>query len=857
VLVTLGRVLLADAAQATDIVVRVDLNSATVEQVESFYRTHPDILGGGQDGVDVLTTDEALSTFRELGIPFGVRIPDAREYESELRSRDYFDHFHDYQEIVEELQEIELDHSEILTVHDIGDGWEKTVGIADRDIWAVKISDNVDEFEREEAEVLIMCNLHAREIITPEIGMYLINYLTDNYGIDDQVTELVNGRQIWIIPTGNPDGLDYVHTEDIWWRKNRRDNGDGTIGVDLNRNWGYMWGYDDVGSSPYPSEETYRGPAPFSEPETQFLRDFVESHTFIISMSYHSYWNRIFYPWGYVTENTPDHSTFVAIAESCTVYNGYGHGNTASGSVYPTNGDSDDWLYGEQATKYKIFGFTPEVGGSQDGFHPDTTRIEALILENHGANLYVIDAVEEYSPRPVFEHAPVPDSEDLVGPYHVVASITSPVWPLDESTPKIHYRWNVGRFSEAQMIPTGQADEFEGWIPGRGSIGTCTYYLSAADSIPRIGYDPPGTPDSLHSFYTGPDVVAPTVHSVTQLPPALFIPEDAPRPVEALAYDNMGLDLGSGLLHYTAGSANGQIPMDFDEWVDGEALLVGLLGPEGSFGDTIWYSCSVSDDAAIPNSGWSEPRFYVYGLEEFEQGIDLWDPGNGWVALYNPAAHSGEWVASDNASGPYENNEDNPLTLINGLDLTGCTTARLSFWIKHWLQEDHDFLYLEASRDGIAWDQLLAMTGRQQLWTRIETYLDGLTGEGCELIQIRFRLVSDEAEVDLGVIMDDVFVECDPPVGVITPSPLPQNVTLSTRPNPTSSSVSFLVSGVNGCPVLEIYDVAGRLVRTLKHANQSTIEWDCRDHRGTEASSGLYFARLRGSGVQTKVVVIR
>ena len=79
-----------------------------------------------------------------------------------------------------------------------------------------------------------------------------------SYGIDPWATDVVNENVIWILPTMNPDGLEHVWTADNLWRKNRRDNGDGSFGVDLNRNWGFAWGWDNIGSDPDPSGETYR-----------------------------------------------------------------------------------------------------------------------------------------------------------------------------------------------------------------------------------------------------------------------------------------------------------------------------------------------------------------------------------------------------------------------------------------------------------------------------------------------------------------------------------------------------------------------------------------------------------------------
>jgi hypothetical protein len=169
------------------------------------------------------------------------------------------------------------------------------------------------------------------------------------------------------------------------WRKNRRNNG-GSYGVDINRNFGYKWGIDNNGSSPNPSDLTYRGPSAFSEPETDNLRQFAESHNFKIALNYHSYSNLLLYPWGYTDEFCPDDAIFNAHATLMTRDNGYTLG-PASTTIYPTNGGSDDYMYGDTQNKNAIFSYTPELGNDGDGFWPSLSRIIPLCQENMIQNM--------------------------------------------------------------------------------------------------------------------------------------------------------------------------------------------------------------------------------------------------------------------------------------------------------------------------------------------------------------------------------------------------------------------------------------------------------------------------------------
>ena len=253
-----------------------------------------------------------------------------------------------------------------------------------RNIWAIKVSDNPN-IDENEPQALYTGLHHSREPMSYMNLFYFMHWLGENYNSDLLAQHLVNNREIWFIPAINPDGL--VYNQSIapsgggMQRKNTRDTCSGTpIGVDLNRNYGYLWGYDNDGSSPDGCSETYRGTSPFSEPETQAVRDFVNQHNFKINFNYHSYSDLLIYPFGYEYENNApqeDIDIFIEYGEDMVQYNDYILG-TGPDLLYPVNGDACDWMYGEAG----IFSYTPEIGGNSDGFWPATQRILPLAEEN-------------------------------------------------------------------------------------------------------------------------------------------------------------------------------------------------------------------------------------------------------------------------------------------------------------------------------------------------------------------------------------------------------------------------------------------------------------------------------------------
>lgn len=251
--------------------------------------------------------------------------------------------------------------------------------IQNRPIYYVKISDNPNSDEPE-PEVLYTALHHAREPASLSQLIFFMWYLLENYSTDPDVTFLINNTEMYFIPCVNPDGYEYNKTTNPngggMFRKNRRNNGDGTYGVDLNRNYGYMWGYDNTGSSPNTSSDTYRGTGPFSEPETQAVRDFCIARQFVNALNAHTYMNLYIYPWGHIPSYlTPDSTTFINWGKHLTREDRFLYGTADQTVNYVANGDSDDWMYGEQSSKNKIMATTPEAGSTNDGFWPPSNRI--------------------------------------------------------------------------------------------------------------------------------------------------------------------------------------------------------------------------------------------------------------------------------------------------------------------------------------------------------------------------------------------------------------------------------------------------------------------------------------------------
>ncbi|MBN1149659.1 hypothetical protein JXA84_00375 [candidate division WOR-3 bacterium] len=333
---------------------------------------------------EAVLRDRDFASLGAMGFYPQIIIEDLENYyKSNMAGEGIFGDYLTYSEALTSMDSVSGAHPQIVSQRFIlpnntGDNtWDGN------QVWAVKVSDNVS-VQEDEPEVMICALHHAREPIGTSIAIYFLHWLSDNYGTDVEATWIVDNRQVWIVPIVNPDGYIYNEVTSGYggmWRKNRRNSGGGNYGVDPNRNYSYMWGYDNNGSSNDPSSETYRGPSGASEPEVQSMINFYLGHEIRSCIDYHSYSQFYLYPWGYINQPTEDNWKFDSLTRMMASSNGYQCGRPGQ-LLYDVNGGSFDFGYGD-TLKPKIFHVSPEVGTA---FWQDD-MIDGQISENHLANL--------------------------------------------------------------------------------------------------------------------------------------------------------------------------------------------------------------------------------------------------------------------------------------------------------------------------------------------------------------------------------------------------------------------------------------------------------------------------------------
>ena len=318
-----------------------------------------------------------------------------------------FEDYHDYAETSAALAAAAEAHPGILRLFSIGRSHEG------REIWAVKISDNVATDETE-PEVLMDSLHHAREHLTVEMALRVIHLLADNYranpvnietDLQRRVTKIVRSREIWIVPMVNPDGGEYDLSgpdgQFMNWRRNTQPIVETAApGIDLNRNWGFKWGCCG-GSSSVPGSSTYRGQYAWQAPEVAALRDFVLGRVvngrqqIRAAISWHAFNEEIMWPYGYTTADLPrtmspdDLVAFRALGEGMAALNGYVAQQLSD--LYVLDGGASDWLYGDQ----RIFAFLVEMyptdGSDAGGFYPPDDVIERETMRNDEMVLHFLE----------------------------------------------------------------------------------------------------------------------------------------------------------------------------------------------------------------------------------------------------------------------------------------------------------------------------------------------------------------------------------------------------------------------------------------------------------------------------------
>lgn len=325
-------------AQSSKVEVDVPPESASAVWLESEgFVLIPD--PPGMAYVTVILPDSDLPRLRATGLPHRVveHSRPLRDYLGNGRALD--SRFFDWAEINQALADLETAWPNLARRVDLTAMTGAPMTHGGRSIYGLLISDFPAALG-DEPNALFVGNHHAREIDTPAHMLDLASHLCSNYSTDPEIASWVDSTQIWIIPTMNPDGLEHVWNVDQWWRKNRRNNGGGVYGVDLNRNYVYDWA--NCGSfSHSPSSDVYVGPYPESEPETQTMTALARTLNFTKVIDVHQSGREVLYPYACGNMDTEMRNEVFRVRDALAASSGYSTRYASAG------GEHFEWEFNE------------------------------------------------------------------------------------------------------------------------------------------------------------------------------------------------------------------------------------------------------------------------------------------------------------------------------------------------------------------------------------------------------------------------------------------------------------------------------------------------------------------------------
>lgn len=579
--------------------------------------------------VDALMDVSTYADFVSQGYSMEVLIEDVEEHDSMILGV-----YHGLQAVMDSLASIAINHPGIARLDTL-----PYTTYEGRTLVVLKISDNVGT-EEDEPELFFFALHHAREWPTVNILLFAADSLVSGYGSDAHITEVVDSRQIWLMPVVNPDGYYWCYDQGHDWRKNRRWFSQyGTYGVDLNRNYGGsydgspigMWGSTVGATSRNPDESVYDGPEPVSEEEIKATNQMVKDHDFVFTVSYHTHGEMVMWPWGYsINLHVPDDALISDIgqemASRITQQDGsgtYDAFQSAGPGLYPTSGSTNDWVYG-YTYYHKGSNLLPLTVEACQSFHPNQSVLDQVVRENFDGLIYICDVADSV--------------KNLLVPY-VLPPVVAPLDTI--SPPDFDIVWT-------QQNPLANAESYE-----LQELSGLTVVTDSAEDGTGL-WDMDGFTissarkhDGIYSYYsTIRSPAAETVVAMTTKLPLPVMENDsltfwyfcdienlwdygyAEVSVDGMEWEILeqftgvkGWDrLAYSLENYVGNSIFVRFRYTVDYWVWGEGLYVDAISPVPDFDSVAIVSSSIAD------TFWSfvakDPGEYWYRLKGYNTPRD-------------------------------------------------------------------------------------------------------------------------------------------------------------------------------------------------------------------------------------------
>jgi len=733
--------------------------------------------------------------------------------------------YHTYEEIVQEISELQTNYPDIVMVQVIGttlgaDPYQDPIPI-----YAVKISNNVGVDEDEPA-VMYAGQCHAEEILGVEVTMYMIHDIVQNRMIDPYNVWLDN-LEMWFVPTYNPEGLQVVMDGwDTTYRKTKRDNNENDIfdfevgaggdidGVDSNRNYSFNWIHGDSYGVGGPEEwnDYYRGPAPFSEGGTQAIKALAEQQHFIYSINWHSsrtgnFSEKVFYSfnWGGV-KPSPDLDLSQSIGES------------VAGLIIKEDNSGPYEPYASQGRK----------GNAHDWFYKTHGTIQLLIecgtqnlQPNNDPPLYLIDDTCERCSEGAYWLL-----NRAIGYNAPGSMLTGHITDADTGDPLVAEV--IIEEADASFFDPRNSDELYGryWRP----LLPGTYTMR----VVKKGYETQRIENitvnsSLWKIENVQLISIPEVNvfgeitSGSNLLDATIIIENGNDiPADTVIVDDGDYD-------FTNYEGEHQITVFSEGYVPFTQLID---FPAGS------YEMNVDLSEAV-----------VVFLEDWEVDLSGWLVDGDWAI--DDISILGDHSVTDSPGEFYENNSTSILKTVAPVNFSGVSTdVAMILWHKYYTEHDNDYCILEYSFDGDVWTTFRIFSGNTNDWKQEIIFLPELAISGSS-VYFRFVLDTDDSHNDPGWWIDDLKIIASTGAFVNNNIPDYYSELHGNYPNPFNPEtvISFSIAESSSHVNLEVFNIRGQKVKTLINEElQSGIHttvWDGKDELGKSVSSGIYFYKMQ------------
>ena len=710
------------------------------------------------------------------------------------------------------LESIALNHSDMAQLFDIGDSWDKVMsgGLPGYDILALRLTNESFGVIDEKPTFFLMAEIHAREYATAELATRYAEYLIDNYGIDPDITWLLDYFRVYIVSMTNPDGRKLAEAGNYWRKNVDSDDGcsdPGSWGTDLNRNSTFKWNHG--GSSPYACDETYMGPTAGSEPEVQAIESFVQTlfadqrgpgdndpaplDSTGVFVTLHSAAGLVLWPWGWTSSPAPNGTQLQTLGRHLAYFNGYIP--QQSYQLYQTSGTTDEFIYGTLG----VPGFTFEMAGE---FFQNCSSFEGTDYpDNRDALLYAFKTAY----RPYM----TPGGPDTLS---VVAS-PSAANPGDSV--ELTATANDTRYASNE--PTQNIGEARYSIDNPSWIdGTILYGMSASDGsfdskIENVvaTVDTSGLASGRHTIYVESKDVAGNwgVASAT----FLYIVEPGVSPVIEGFVREAGTNLPieasvtAGLFNTTSDPSTGYYSMTVISGTYDMVVSADNFAP------------AYANDVIAEDYQTIERDFVLYPVctiftDDVENGNTGWTADSPW-AITTESSHSPTHSWTDSPGGNYNDYRNVSLT-SPVYDLSDSTGVTLNFWHTYATEAGYDYGYVEYNT-GSGWNVVTGYDGNQT-WTQAAVPIQGLDGQANA--QIRFHFTSDSYINYDGWHIDDISITAGGP-GCMPPM-APEAGFTSNSPVPLGSPVNFINQTVGSEPMTYLWDF-GDGVGTSTDSNPS------------------------------------